>query len=292
VKKILPIILLLGVIMFTSLFSAFGMGGKQDMPTMHTRQINLSGNVFSFNMPEDFSRDMPAEAVIEQLGLESSPALSSAGYITLMRRWWDIKEPGFFGKDMGTIMMSLNVRHKPENQAGILKVDTYDFHELLHFIVALYDSLQQRYSEHNKEVAASGDDDFSVYIPGLATQVGENIYPNYEVIVRNNTHWIFTGTAQERQLEKIYALPLTNDLYLEVAFELMPNDNIVARKFVDLAMVRVNAIIDTFSMHYTSDNEFAKITTTGWMNKTLLDELKEKNIQLFNGAEASSLENF
>jgi len=292
VKKTTTIILFVGVIMLTSLFSAFGMSGKQDMPTMHARQINLSGNVFDFKMPEDFSRDMPAEDLTEKLDIENSPSLKNEGYITLMRRWWDIKEPGFFGKNMGTIMMSINVRHKPANQAGIIKVDSYDYHDLLQFIVALYDSLEQRYREHNKEVTASGADDFSVFVPGLATKVGDKIYPNYEVIVRNNTHWVFTGTAQERQLEKIYALPLTNDLFFEVAFELMPNDNIVARQFVELAMVRVNAIVDTFSMHYAANNEYAEITTTGWMNKTLVNELKEKNIQLFNDAEKPSLENF
>lgn len=268
------------------------MGNKEEMPSMHQRQIDISGNVFTFKMPEDFSRDMPAESLIEQLDLNNSPSLYSEGYITLMRRWWDIKEPGFFGKEMGTIMMSVNVRHRPENQANILKVKEYNFRELLHFIVALYDSLEQRYREHNREVSASGDDTFFEYVPGLITQVGENIYPNYDVIVRGGVHWIFTGTAQERQLGKIYALPLTNDLSFEVAFELMPNDNVIARHFINLAMVRVNAIVDTFSMHYAAGNEFAEITSSGWENKTLLGELKKGNPQLSDDFKSHLLNDF
>src|SRR5690625_6563839 len=27
---------------------------------------------------------------------------------TLVRRWWDIKEPGFFGKKLGTVMMNID----------------------------------------------------------------------------------------------------------------------------------------------------------------------------------------
>lgn len=268
------------------------MSDKPDALEMHPRQINLSGNVFGFKMPEDFSHDMPADDLVERAILEDSATLSENGYLTLMRRWWDIKEPGFFGKEMGTIMMSISVRQKPKNQAKILEVHEYNFHEILHFIVALHDSLEQRYKEHNREVMASGNHEFSVFVPGLATQLGDKIYTNYDVLIKNDKHWVFTGTAQERQIEKIFALPLTEDFYLEVTFELMPNDNVVARKFVDLAMVRVNAIANTFTMHYQVDNAFDKITTMDWANKTLLDELKKNHIQLFDNKEPPSLESF
>lgn len=86
--------------------------------------------------------------------------------------------------------------------------------------------------------------------------------------------WLYTGTAQERQVDKIYALPLNAETYLEVAFSLMPNDNVVAREFVDLAMIRVNAIVDSFDLHYAQGSAFDKVTSAEWMDKTILGKLE------------------
>jgi hypothetical protein len=72
----------------------------------------------------------------------------------------------------------------------------------------------------------------------------------------------------------------------------MPNDDVVAREFVNLAMERVNAISDTFVVRYADTNEFDKITANTWINKNLLDELKASKVQLFEDSDTPPLENF
>lgn len=184
--------------MLKSLLNAFGMG-KEHVPTMYPRQINLSGNIFGFKMPENFSRDMPAEDMVERLDMEKSEALRKDGYVTLLRRWWDLREPGWFGKEQGTIMMSVSVRTKPKNEAQVIKEDEYDFHNLTHFAVALYDSLQQRFRTQNEEATVQGDDSFVIYVPSLAWQIGEDTHSSYEVVSINNRQWVSTDTVQGKQ---------------------------------------------------------------------------------------------
>lgn len=76
---------------------------------LHFRQINLSGNIFHFALPEDFSRDMPAADMVETLDIGDSKKFDNPEYGNLIRRWWDIKEPGWFGKKLGTVMMDISV---------------------------------------------------------------------------------------------------------------------------------------------------------------------------------------
>ena len=269
--------------MFMSLMKAFSMSGEPDKLKLYPRQVNLSDNVFYFEIPEDFSRDMPADDLVEQLDLENATQLRNEGYVTLMRRWWDIKKPGLWGKNMGTVMMSITVRASPENQAGILKAGKYDFHSMLHFVVALYDSLEQRWREHNQEVSISGDDDFRVYVPPLANRVGTRLDSAYKGVIRHGKKWLDTGAAQARQVYDYYALPINDKDFLEIEFALMPNDNVIAREFVDLAMIRVNKITETFDLQYAKDNEFDRVTGKDWIDKTVLDELESNDDQFLPG---------
>ena len=269
VKKTLFTTLVLVALMLKSLLSAFGMDGKEKSPTVYPRQIDLSGNVFSFAMREDFSRDMPAEDMIEKLDLEGSAALKRDGYITLMRRWWDLKEPGFFGKDQGSVMMAITLRKKPENQAGIIKTKENDFHK-------------QRYREHNKEATTKGDAQFVVHVPNLAWQVGEDTYSSYELISINSRQWASTGTVQGRQSNNIYALPLDEQHYLEIEFALMPSDNVAPYNYIGIATPRMDAIVKTFIMRYASGNAIDEITEKYWMNRTFLGEMEAKHLLRFD----------
>ena len=243
---------------------------------LHSREVNLSGNILHFKIPEDFSRDMPAEDLVERLDIERSPQIRKEGYFTLMRRWWDIKNPGFWGKQMGTVMMSITVRARPENQAEILRVEQYDFHSMLHFVIAFYDSLEQRYREHNKQAELTGNGEFSVFIPELIWQLGNDVHSSYKSVMVNHRSWLAAETIQGKQVNKFYVIPLTNKQWLEIEFGIMPNDNAVPYDFVDLAMVRVNKITETFDLQYAEGNEFDRVTSKDWKNKTVLGELESK----------------
>lgn len=93
------------LIMLSPLLKVFGMSKVPTEITLGaTRHVNISGNVLSFAMPENFSGEMPAEPLIETLNLNALTKESSG---LLLQCWWDIKEPVFFGKALGSTKMDL-----------------------------------------------------------------------------------------------------------------------------------------------------------------------------------------
>src|SRR5690606_39085462 len=105
---------LLVIIMISGLSQFLGLNANA-APKIYPRQIDLSGNIFSFSMPENFSKNMPAENMVEVLDIGDSKKFDNPEYGNLIRRWWDIKKPGFFGKELGTVMMDISVQRVPDN---------------------------------------------------------------------------------------------------------------------------------------------------------------------------------
>ena len=88
--------------MFSTIRKLFTRSIAIDEPLGAKRTANLSGNYFSFAMPEDFSKDMPAEDLVENLDITDLKKFDKPEYGNLIKRWWDIREPGFFGKNLGS----------------------------------------------------------------------------------------------------------------------------------------------------------------------------------------------
>ena len=77
----------LAVVIMVSLFSkAFGMASASSLPPLGaTRTINFDGSKLTFSMPENFSKEFPAEPIVEQVSLDD------VGQSRLLaQRWWDI----------------------------------------------------------------------------------------------------------------------------------------------------------------------------------------------------------
>src|SRR5690625_2680719 len=90
------------LIMLTFISKAFGMSSRPPEVLGATRSVDLSVNVCQFAMLEICSRDMPADDLVERLDISDPDIFTSPADNTKSRRWWDIKEPGFFGKQLGT----------------------------------------------------------------------------------------------------------------------------------------------------------------------------------------------
>ncbi len=58
------------MIMLATITKAFGLSSPPEQYPLQPRQINLSGNIVHFSMPENFSRDMPAEDMKETINLD------------------------------------------------------------------------------------------------------------------------------------------------------------------------------------------------------------------------------
>jgi hypothetical protein len=81
--------------MLSLLTGMFSKSAQAEKNMLHSRQIDISGNVFHFAMPEDFSNEMPAGDMVEVLDISDLSRFDDPQYGNLIRRWWDIKEPGW-----------------------------------------------------------------------------------------------------------------------------------------------------------------------------------------------------
>src|SRR5690625_4186503 len=168
------------LVMLTFISKALGMASRPPEGMGATRSVDLSGNVFQFAMPEDFSRDMPADDLVERLDISDPSIFSDPDKGTLIRRWWDIKEPGFFGKKLGTVMMNISVRKVPDNALRWLNSEAYDVTDRLSFMLMLTEDAQLKHPNNRYNVEATPENQpFLYYVPGFVTMVGENLYTSF-----------------------------------------------------------------------------------------------------------------
>src|SRR5690554_5814826 len=154
---------LLVIIMISGLSQFLGLNSNA-APKMYPRKIDLSGNIFNFSMLENFSKDMPAENMVEALDIDDIEKFDSPEYGNLIRRWWDIKKPGFFGKELGTVMMDISIQRVPENYQKLIHGNPYDITDRLDLLLLINDKLHQRYDElsENQRKIDPYSNDYSV----------------------------------------------------------------------------------------------------------------------------------
>ncbi len=261
---------------FTKISSAEAVGAK--------RFIDIGGNVFSFTIPEDFSRDMPAESLIEQLDVSDISRFDNPSAGNLMRRWWDIKEPGWLGKNLGSVMMDISIQRVPENTLHKVDDKTFDVRKRFDFIRALNQKLHLRYDDVN-EKDRSAEKEYSYFIPGIITLVGKSAQPEFFDEIYGDQKWTrfgALGPKVEGSVITHFSLPISVDLYLEVTFYRYANTNMSAWGFSALAWAKIVSIIESFHMQYAEGNEFRDIVESKWMNETVQEAIdKDKDRIVF-----------
>ena len=242
---------------------------------LHPHRINLSGNVFHFTMPEDFSKDMPADDMVETLDISDLSKFDNPEYGNLIRRWWDIKEPGWFGKNLGTVMIDISVQKVVGNNKNFIVAGAYDIRKRLDFMLMLNESFHQRYDSINKELKPEQGRTLA-YSSGLLTLSDGKIYSLYYDKIYYGQKWINYAIAGPKSTTLVvFALPVSNQLYLEVVFTYSPNDGISPRQLGDVAHTKMAAIENSFRMDYTTGNIFSKIVAEDWTQKTNTEVLEE-----------------
>ncbi len=199
------------------------------------RHINLSGNIIHFSMPENFSRDMPADDMIESVDLSDKNVYQDYQKFTLIRRWWDFKDSGFFGKEYGTLMMSLYIKEVSES----LSITTL---KPLDFIDIIIDDI-------NKSKPESGElDPLMEY---------SDHFTAYKESWRNDYRWLkyIQGHVNGDKFTILFAIPLTAKQYIVAEFISAPKNDIGIRSFVnDFTLPFMNKIMDSFQIDYEKDN--------------------------------------
>lgn len=220
------------IIMLSVITKAFGLSTAPEHHPLMPRKINLSGNIVHFAMPENFSRDMPAEDMIESVDLSDKSTYQEHQKFTLIRRWWDFKNGGFFGKSFGTMMMSLYIKEASDS----LNIDTL---KPLDFIDIIIENIEKDKSNGDQLYVYS--DYFSAYV--------EKWY--------SNQRWLMyaQGPLDGTQYSFLYAIPISHKQYLVAEFTSAPDTGILIRDYIDNHTAPfINKIMDSFHIEYQPNN--------------------------------------
>jgi hypothetical protein len=262
--------------MFSLVSKLFGSGSSIATPVGQTRQVNLSGNVFSFAMPEDFSRDMPAEDLVEQLDINNLELFNNPEYGNLIRRWWDIKHAGFFGQKLGTVMMDISVQRVPENSQKRIHSKPYNISNRLDLLLMIDEILHFRFDELIESTKNLGDK-FSYYLMNFSTLIGFKLNSAYRDKILDQKKWIaYSVGAPENQMIVGYVLPVTNSVYLELVFTYSPDQNVLPRDFLNVAYQKTDIVENSARVEYLAGNAMKNIVGANWL-KITNDEVLEQN---------------
>lgn len=252
----------------------------------HPRQVSLSGNIFHFAMPEDFSKDMPAHDMVESLDITDVSNFDNPEYGNLLRRWWDIKETGWFGRPLGTVMMDVSVQRVVENKATHIHTRPYDIRDRMDFVLMLNDRFHQRYDAINAEIEAESGP-FNIYNAGFATVNRKALYATWREPVINQQKWIETNVAAPHGvLTVLLNLPLTDNAFIEVSFTYSKNDNILLTEFIDVASLKMDIIKNSMRVKYEPKSVFENIVSEEWLqrsNDEILNQHYGEIMKLFYG---------
>lgn len=255
------------IMMLTMLAQLFGLGVTAN-DKVFTRMVTLSGNTFSFSLPENFSKDMSAANMVEQLDVEDLQRFDNPEYGNIIRRWWDIKKSGFFGESLGTVMMDISVQRVPENQQKLLSDAPYNMYNRLDFIMAIDDQLHQRFDQLNLETEPDilGED---AYYFNCCSLIGDRISSNYRDYVYGGQKWLgYSVAANLNQLITGLVLPLTNNTLLEIVFTYSPNQGVLPREFLDVAYKTTEVVENSLKVNYAEGNEVRLLVERDWLEKT------------------------
>ncbi len=268
---------LLVMLMITTLCNLFGLQANAAAPvSAYPRQVDLSGNIFSFSMPENFSKDMPAANMVEKLDISDVKNFDNPEYGNIIRRWWDIKASGFFGKELGTVMMDISVQRVPENKQKLIHNQPYDIENRLDFIMMIDDRSHQRFDQLNIERKPLHGEENAYYF-NCCSLLGDKILSNYRDHVYSEKKWLgYTVAAPLNQLIVGLVLPLTKSTYLEVVFTYSPNQNVPTREFLDFAYLITDPIEESLRVNYAAGNRIKKLVEEDWINESN-DEVLAKN---------------
>ena len=264
--------------MLSLLTGMFSKSAQAEKNKLYPYQIDISGNVFHFAMPEDFSKDMPAGDMVEVLGISDLSRFDDPQYGNLIRRWWDIKEPGWFGKALGTVMFDLSVQRNFSNTQHLVHQRPYDTSDRLDFMMMLHDSYMQRYEPLNEALEEDAGLDISYY-SSFAVMIGDEVAALQRDAIFNQQKWTAYSIAAPRgELIVIYAIPLTINVYLEASLTYSHNDNVSPLEFRrGQAFRKFEPMVESFKLDYVSKNSLKEVVGKGWLEQSTTDTIQQNS---------------
>lgn len=242
------------------------------------RSVDLGVATLQFSMQEDFSRDMPAIPLVENVDVRKIELLNKLEGGFLLQRWWDIKTPGLFGKNIGMLMMSVSLHAVPENRRMVVHDKPFDIFERFDLILSLNERFHQTYDEHNKQAENSGNEEFIYHgAPILNGHDGSYTTPFRDDVV-NNTKWTSYSIATDLGAEMTVAhvVPLTPHSMLELRFTYSPDKSKISVLdfYESVKENRVSPTFNSFKIIFNSESSEAKNLIQGkWLAESTNDAM-------------------
>lgn len=242
-KQILTVVLF-GGFMLGIIGSLFGMSVDSGSNTdLKYREILFTGSKLRIGMPENFSKDFPADDVLTNVVLTEgsgfiNPDSENPTQLVVLRRWWDFNKKAFFGStEIGTIMLDISVVQSP---------DVYS--DRFSLIETIHTSLTDQYEDFNE----GADAGFVIAFPQTFESFFEEEF--------SDQRWLAYAMASMNSMQatKTYVTPLSNLHYLKLSFTMMPSFKVDIRQFED-EYVRgfVEKVMNTIELRY-EDNSLLK----------------------------------
>lgn len=281
------IALILVLTMLTSIFKAFS---KQPPETGYPRTTDISGNSFTFAMVEDFSRDMPARDLITNLDLSQLDLKSNDEAGLLIQRWWDIKEPGWFGREFGTVMLDISVREVAANTSQRLQRDDFNIRDKLQFVFMYDEYLFQKYSNMNLAAGVEEYED-NAHFYSAFTLLGDKLLVKHKDYMTNGQNWVESAASGPNgTVHQLFAIPLTDDYFLEVTLIFAINRGYpTGHYFLERADRITVPFLETLFVDYAQENPFRSLVEERWHKpsvKALVQEQYDTIVKLFPRQEA------
>lgn len=227
-------------------------------PLGHRRTVDIDGNIFSFRMPEDFSRDLPAYDLVERI--ITPPCAGVCPNVHIGRRWWDIHENGLFAGALGTLMLNMEVKTLPLNDRPSLQGQPLNIQNRFHFLALLHQQLGRHYRPRHAMGTTHGD-----FLPLQEAPCGDEWLSHYYDCMLRDHVWTGFGVTQgDNTLIEGYALPIHTRAYLLITFTHAANDNITASALQQYSVPLTQRIRDTFTVEYSANNEMAEAVEGAW----------------------------
>lgn len=265
----------------------FSASAKDPSAELAHRQVAIGGSVLSFDLPENFSKDLPADDLVEQIDITHIERFNDLGAGHFLRRWWDIKEPGWFGSELGSVMLEMSVQRIHPNTRQWIHSEPFNVADRLDFMFAIDKLLTLRYKEHNEEVRNSDGSwnyDLSYFHSGVATMLGPKLYPSHRDHIANHQSWLrYSLSAPHDAIVTSYALPINKDFMVELSFTYSVNNDIALkggkRDFLRTSEEQItNPIINSLYFQYPDNSPIKSVVEGQWLTETT-DEVVRRNWQ-------------
>jgi len=221
-------------------------------------QINLSGIIVLFSMPENFCPDMPIKNMIDSIDLMDKNLFEKYKEFLFIQRWWSFKDKGFFAKEQGSVMMSIYVKQAPENSE-------YDILNPLGFIGTMIKGFNER---SRKEILENDNNEPSFLYP--------DFYQAYTIRTIHSLHWFgypVESATSERQFNINHAIPITPQHYIVIEFMFTLNHSVSMREFIqEYGRPHMDAIMDTFNIQFSPERKLPLINNQPIDLDKLIDE--------------------